>query len=136
MDFLKNHHRHHSSSCSNRSISDTDSQLDEFRSREGNLGMEDVLNDVNTKVGPCGVDGGIPPGNGAIKKTRTQILAYLLISSSFSAATRIDDWASNWGEYEFTIKASASEVMSFLAFHGFAISSLMFGYNLYDQSYI
>ncbi|KAI3504597.1 hypothetical protein L2E82_46499 [Cichorium intybus] len=295
MDFLKNHHRHHSSATSNRSISDTDSQLDEFHSplradsplRSDDFSSsastaivavdkhqtpfrsplsnsqksshtinvsplaksqspaisynrsvkEDVLTGVNTKVGPRGVDGGIPPGNGAIKKTRPQvtsivrksrsevtieraalgcricevilsliafsvmasdktqgwsgdsfdrykeyrylvavnaiaftyaafqaidltchliyqrhivsyflrchfdflidqILAYLLISSSSSAATRIDDWASNWGKDEFTIKASASVVMSFLAFLGFAISCLISGYNLCDQSHI
>ncbi|XP_023752346.1 CASP-like protein 4A3 isoform X1 [Lactuca sativa] len=296
MDFLKSHHRHHSSATSHRSISDTDSQLDEFHSplradsplRSDDFSStastaivavdkfqnpfrsplsnsqksshtinvsplaksqspaisynrsvkEDVLTGGNTKAGPRGVeDGGIPPGNGGNKKTRLpvmsivrksrsevaieraalgcrvcevilsliafsvmasdktqgwsgdsfdrykeyrylvavnaiaftyaafeaidmtchliyerhivtyllrfhseffidQILAYLLISSSSSAATRIDDWASNWGKDEFTKKASASVVMSILAFVCFAISSLISGYNLCDQSYI
>ncbi|KAG6589449.1 CASP-like protein 4A2 [Cucurbita argyrosperma subsp. argyrosperma] len=59
-----------------------------------------------------------------------QALAYLLISSSSSAATRVDDWQSNWGKDEFTQMASASVSMSFLAFVAFAISSLISGYNL------
>ncbi|XP_076902344.1 CASP-like protein 4A3 [Bidens hawaiensis] len=63
-----------------------------------------------------------------------QILAYLLVSSSSSAATRVDDWVLNWGKDEFTKMASASVVMSFLAFLAFAISSLVSGYNLCDQN--
>ncbi|KAI3673499.1 hypothetical protein L6452_39618 [Arctium lappa] len=63
-----------------------------------------------------------------------QILAYLLISSSSSAATRVDDWVSNWGKDEFTKMASASVVMSFFAFLGFALSSLISGYNLLNQT--
>ncbi|XP_076936395.1 CASP-like protein 4A3 [Bidens hawaiensis] len=63
-----------------------------------------------------------------------QILAYLLVSSSSSAATRVDDWVLNWGKDEFTKMASASVVMSFLAFLAFAISSLISGYNLCDQN--
>ncbi|KAG6587474.1 CASP-like protein 4A2, partial [Cucurbita argyrosperma subsp. sororia] len=59
-----------------------------------------------------------------------QVLAYLLISSSSSAATRVDDWQSNWGKDEFTQMASASVSMSFLAFVAFAVSSLISGYNL------
>lgn len=59
-----------------------------------------------------------------------QILAYLLISASSSAATRVDDWVSNWGKDEFTEMASASVGMSFLAFAAFALSSLISGYNL------
>ncbi|XP_068643205.1 CASP-like protein 4A3 [Aristolochia californica] len=59
-----------------------------------------------------------------------QILAYLLISSSSSAATRTDDWVSNWGEDEFTKMAGASIGMSFMAFVSFALSSLMSGYSL------
>ncbi|XP_038878399.1 CASP-like protein 4A2 [Benincasa hispida] len=59
-----------------------------------------------------------------------QVLAYLLISSSSSAATRVDDWQSNWGKDEFTQLASASVSMSFLAFVAFAFSSLISGYNL------
>ncbi|XP_052183073.1 CASP-like protein 4A3 isoform X1 [Diospyros lotus] len=63
-----------------------------------------------------------------------QILAYLLISASSSAATRVDDWVSNWGKDEFTEMASASVGMSFVAFVAFAISSLICGYNLFSHS--
>ncbi|XP_022865134.1 CASP-like protein 4A3 [Olea europaea var. sylvestris] len=59
-----------------------------------------------------------------------QILAYLLMSASSSAATRVDDWMSNWGKDEFTLMASVSIAMSFLAFIAFAMSSLISGYNL------
>ncbi|XP_010532279.1 PREDICTED: CASP-like protein 4A3 isoform X2 [Tarenaya hassleriana] len=54
-----------------------------------------------------------------------QVLAYLLISASSAAATRVDDWVSNWGRDEFTEMASASVAMSFLAFLAFAFSSLI-----------
>lgn len=63
-----------------------------------------------------------------------QILAYLLMSASSSAATRVDDWISNWGADEFTMMASASIAMSFLAFLAFALSSLISGYNLCDRN--
>ncbi|KAL3642450.1 hypothetical protein CASFOL_013265 [Castilleja foliolosa] len=56
-----------------------------------------------------------------------QILAYLLMSASSSAATRVTDWISNWGKDEFTLKATASIAMSFLAFVAFALSSLISG---------
>ncbi|XP_068306424.1 CASP-like protein 4A3 [Pyrus communis] len=59
-----------------------------------------------------------------------QVLAYLLISASSSAATRVDDWQSNWGKDEFTEMATASVSMAFLAFVAFALSSLISGYNL------
>ncbi|XP_027332905.1 CASP-like protein 4A3 [Abrus precatorius] len=59
-----------------------------------------------------------------------QVLAYLLISAASSAATRVDDWQSNWGKDDFTEMASASIAMAFLAFIAFAISSLISGYNL------
>ncbi|XP_022737609.1 CASP-like protein 4A2 [Durio zibethinus] len=59
-----------------------------------------------------------------------QILAYLLISASSAAATRVDDWQSNWGKDEFTEMASASVAMAFLAFIAFAFSSLISGYEL------
>lgn len=65
-----------------------------------------------------------------------QILAYLLLSSSSSAATRIDDWILNWGKDDFTKTASSSIVISFLAFLCFAFSSLISGYNLCDQNRI
>ncbi|KAI3684524.1 hypothetical protein L6452_33748 [Arctium lappa] len=63
-----------------------------------------------------------------------QILAYLLISASSSAATRVDDWVSNWGKDAFTEMATASIGMSFLAFFAFALSSLISGYNLCNQN--
>ncbi|XP_019464810.1 PREDICTED: CASP-like protein 4A3 [Lupinus angustifolius] len=59
-----------------------------------------------------------------------QVLAYLLISASSSAATRVDDWQSNWGKDEFTEMATASIGLSFIAFIAFAFSSLISGYNL------
>ncbi|EPS65781.1 hypothetical protein M569_08996, partial [Genlisea aurea] len=58
-----------------------------------------------------------------------QILAYLLISASSSAATRVNDWIMNWGSDEFTKMASASIAMSFLGFFAFAGSSLISGYH-------
>lgn len=63
-----------------------------------------------------------------------QVLAYLLMSASSSAATRVDDWQSNWGKDEFTEMASASIGMSFLAFVAFAFSSLISGYNLCNRN--
>nr|XP_004300897.2 PREDICTED: CASP-like protein 4A3 [Fragaria vesca subsp. vesca] len=62
-----------------------------------------------------------------------QVLAYLLISASSSAATRVDDWQSNWGKDEFTEMATASVSMAFLAFIAFALSSLISGYDLFTQ---
>lgn len=59
-----------------------------------------------------------------------QIIAYLLMSASSAAATRVVDWELNWGKDDFTKKASASVSMAFLAFLGFAMSSLISGYNL------
>lgn len=63
-----------------------------------------------------------------------QILAYLLMSASSSAATRTDNWVLNWGEDEFTKMASASIGMSFLAFFAFAFSCLISGYNLCNRN--
>ncbi|KAJ1439054.1 Casparian strip membrane protein domain [Sesbania bispinosa] len=51
-------------------------------------------------------------------------------ATASSAATRVDDWQSNWGKDEFTEMASASVGLAFLAFIAFAISSLISGYNL------
>ncbi|KAF8101771.1 hypothetical protein N665_0201s0091 [Sinapis alba] len=65
-----------------------------------------------------------------------QVLAYLLISASTAAVTRVDDWISNWGKDDFTEMASASIAMSFLAFLAFACSSLISGYNLFNQDSI
>lgn len=59
-----------------------------------------------------------------------QILAYLLISASSSAATRVDDWISNWGKDQFPTMATASVAISFLAFLSFAFSSFISGYTL------
>ncbi|KAL4348483.1 hypothetical protein GQ457_17G026960 [Hibiscus cannabinus] len=65
-----------------------------------------------------------------------QILAYLLISASSAAASRVDDWQSNWGKDEFTEMATASIAMSFLAFVAFAFSSLISGYELWTHESI
>ncbi|KAK4367462.1 hypothetical protein RND71_011254 [Anisodus tanguticus] len=61
---------------------------------------------------------------------RREVVTYLLISASSSAATRIDDWQSNWGKDKFPDMASASVAMSFLAFAALAFSSLISGYVL------
>ncbi|KAL2459394.1 CASP-like protein 4A3 [Forsythia ovata] len=65
-----------------------------------------------------------------------QILAYLIMSASSSAATRVDEWTSTWGKDEFTIRASASIAVSFLAFITFALSSLISGYNLCNREVV
>ncbi|KAK3225069.1 hypothetical protein Dsin_004931 [Dipteronia sinensis] len=59
-----------------------------------------------------------------------QVLAYLLISAASASATRVVDWQSNWGKDDFTVMASASVAMAFLAFIAFAFSSLISGYYL------
>ncbi|KAI4329552.1 hypothetical protein MLD38_027928 [Melastoma candidum] len=64
-----------------------------------------------------------------------QILAYLLVSASSSAATQVDDWIANWGGDKFTEMASASVAMAFLAFSAFAVSALISGYNLCTHGY-
>ncbi|KAK3033579.1 hypothetical protein RJ639_032427 [Escallonia herrerae] len=63
----------------------------------------------------------------ASKSYDLRMLTYLLISASSSAATRIDDWQSNWGKDKFPEMATASVGMSFLAFVAFASSSLISG---------
>jgi len=63
-----------------------------------------------------------------------QILAYLLISASSTAATRVDDWVSNWGKDKFTDIATVSVGMSLLAFAALALSALISGYNLSKHS--
>ncbi|XP_006347460.1 CASP-like protein 4A3 [Solanum tuberosum] len=63
-----------------------------------------------------------------------QILAYLIMSASSSSATRVDDWASNWGKDAFTEMASASIALSFLAFIAFAFSSIISGYSLCNRT--
>ncbi|KAL5057461.1 hypothetical protein RYX36_029065 [Vicia faba] len=56
-----------------------------------------------------------------------QILTYLLMSASSSAATRTYDWESNWGHDKFPFMANASVVLSFIAFVVFAFASLVSG---------
>ncbi|PIM99781.1 hypothetical protein CDL12_27721 [Handroanthus impetiginosus] len=59
-----------------------------------------------------------------------QMIAYLLISASSSAAIRVDDWQLNWGKDKFPDFATASISMSFLAFVALASNSLISGYAL------
>lgn len=59
-----------------------------------------------------------------------QILSYLLMSASSSAATRVDDWQSNWGKDKFPDMARASVGLSFAAFVALAWSSIVSGYIL------
>ncbi|XP_027352592.1 CASP-like protein 4A1 [Abrus precatorius] len=56
-----------------------------------------------------------------------QILTYLLMSASSSAATRAYDWESNWGEDKFPYMANASVALSLVAFVAFALASLVSG---------
>ncbi|XP_007031454.2 PREDICTED: CASP-like protein 4A1 [Theobroma cacao] len=59
-----------------------------------------------------------------------QMLAYLLLSASSSAAVRVDDWQSNWGKDKFPEMATASMALSLVAFIALALSSLVSGYTL------
>ncbi|XP_008458753.2 CASP-like protein 4A1 [Cucumis melo] len=59
-----------------------------------------------------------------------QIIAYLLLSASSSAATRIDDWQSNWGRDKFPDMATGSLALSIVAFVAFALSCIISGYTL------
>lgn len=63
-----------------------------------------------------------------------QMLTYLLISSGSSAATRVDDWKSNWGADKFPQLATTSVGLGFVAFVAFAFSSLISGYLLYAST--
>ncbi|KAK1432784.1 hypothetical protein QVD17_09684 [Tagetes erecta] len=63
-----------------------------------------------------------------------QMLTYLLISSGSSAATRVDDWKSNWGADKFPELATASVGLGFAAFVAFAFSSVISGYSLYTAT--
>ncbi|KAG7538947.1 Casparian strip membrane protein domain [Arabidopsis suecica] len=63
-----------------------------------------------------------------------QLLAYLLMSASSCAATRVDDWVSNWGKDEFTQMATASIAVSFIAFGAFAVSALISSYRLFTHA--
>ncbi|KAE9449139.1 hypothetical protein C3L33_18959, partial [Rhododendron williamsianum] len=59
-----------------------------------------------------------------------QILTYFLMSASSSAATRVENWLSNWGQDKFPEMATVSVALSYLAFLAFASNSLMSGYAL------
>ncbi|KAF8088246.1 hypothetical protein N665_0548s0017 [Sinapis alba] len=63
-----------------------------------------------------------------------QLLAYLLMSASSCAATRVDDWISNWGKDEFTQMTTASIAVSFVAFVAFAFSALISSYRLFTHA--
>ncbi|CAN8264602.1 unnamed protein product [Cochlearia groenlandica] len=63
-----------------------------------------------------------------------QLIAYLLMSASSCAATRVDDWVSNWGKDEFTQMATASIAVSFIAFCAFAASALISSYRLFTHA--
>ncbi|KAI3784738.1 hypothetical protein L1987_43843 [Smallanthus sonchifolius] len=63
-----------------------------------------------------------------------QMLTYLLISSGSSAATRVDDWKSNWGADKFPELATVSVGLGFAAFVAFAFSSMISGYSLYTAT--
>ncbi|KAI4389085.1 hypothetical protein MLD38_001349 [Melastoma candidum] len=64
-----------------------------------------------------------------------QVLSYLLLSASSSAATRVDDWESNWGPDKFPQMASVSVGLSIVAFLAFALSSIISGYTLCTLKY-
>ncbi|XP_061348584.1 CASP-like protein N24 [Gastrolobium bilobum] len=57
-----------------------------------------------------------------------QVLAYLLISASTSAATRVHDLKTYEGIYKFIALANASVAMSFLAFWDFALATIVSGF--------
>ncbi|XP_050223335.1 CASP-like protein 4A1 [Mercurialis annua] len=57
--------------------------------------------------------------------TLDQVLTYLLLSASSSAAFRVEDWESNWGKDKFPSMAKSSVILSFLAFVAFALCSLL-----------
>ncbi|KAL0540806.1 hypothetical protein IC582_020821 [Cucumis melo] len=61
---------------------------------------------------------------------KKSIIAYLLLSASSSAATRIDDWQSNWGRDKFPDMATGSLALSIVAFVAFALSCIISGYTL------
>ncbi|XWS30351.1 hypothetical protein CRYUN_Cryun24cG0109800 [Craigia yunnanensis] len=65
-----------------------------------------------------------------------QMLAYLLLSASSSAAVRVDDWQSNWGKDKFPEMAGASMALSLVAFIALALSSLISGFTLCTFKYM
>ncbi|XP_020255960.1 CASP-like protein 4A3 isoform X2 [Asparagus officinalis] len=64
-----------------------------------------------------------------------QILAYLLISASSSAASRNGDWVLDFGSDHFTKMIDASIAMSFLAFFALAFSSIISAYKFFSWTY-
>ncbi|KAH7532525.1 hypothetical protein FEM48_Zijuj04G0029400 [Ziziphus jujuba var. spinosa] len=66
-----------------------------------------------------------------LDKSKKLILSYLLMSASSSAATRVDDWQSNWGKDKFPDMARASVGLSFAAFVALACSSIISGFILF-----
>ncbi|WCJ20965.1 CASP-like protein 4A1 [Euphorbia peplus] len=65
-----------------------------------------------------------------------QILTYLALSASSTAAFRVEDWESNWGKDKFPAMARSSVVLSFFAFVTFALSSLVSGHTLFTSKFI
>ncbi|XP_031474165.1 CASP-like protein 4A3 [Nymphaea colorata] len=61
-----------------------------------------------------------------------QILAYLLMSASSSAASLTEDTQALWGKDPFTNKAGGSVAISFFAFTALALSALTSGYHMYN----
>ncbi|PKU77370.1 CASP-like protein 4A3 [Dendrobium catenatum] len=66
-----------------------------------------------------------PPLTYYLDFSMDQVLAYLLMSASSSAAARNDDWISMFGNDKFTDMINGSIAMSFLAFLAFAMSSII-----------
>ncbi|XAR68754.1 hypothetical protein NMG60_11000112 [Bertholletia excelsa] len=64
-----------------------------------------------------------------------QILAYLLVSSASSAVPRTNDMRKN-ADNLFTDSTASSISMEFLAFIALALSAMLSGYKLSNQSYI
>ncbi|CAN1322093.1 CASP-like protein 4A3 [Linum perenne] len=62
------------------------------------------------------------------------VMAYLLLSASTTAAYRVEEWESNWGKDQFPTMARASLSISFLAFVAFALTSLLSGYTLFTSN--
>lgn len=72
------------------------------------------------------------PLGGSFDFLLDQVLAYLLMSASSSAATRNDDWVSMFGSDRFTDMLIGSIATSFIAFLAFAISSIISAYKLFS----
>ncbi|PKA49300.1 CASP-like protein [Apostasia shenzhenica] len=63
-----------------------------------------------------------------------QVLTYLLISASSSAAAHNNFWMINWGEDPFPSMISGSIAVSFLAFVVFALSSIISTYKIFNRT--